>query len=408
MGLFRKIPNVGERLITNDGVEGITFIAEIGVILIMYSAGLSTDVKQIKASGKSAIAITLLGVIVPLLLGFLVAGAFNGFSGTASLGGAEVKKVYSNLFYGVILTATSVSVTIQTLKELGKLNSKVGTCVISAAIIDDIIGVVVLSVILSIAQGDASEIAFVILKTVGFFVCAIIVAFLMRKLFKHLEAKYPHHRRLPIYGLAFCFLLSYVSEAAFGIADITGAYVAGLILAGRTSTSYLERRTDIASYIIFTPVFFAKIGITTEWQAIDPKFLGFGLAFIAAGIAGKLIGCGLGAKMTGLTLKDSYRAGIGMMCRAEVCLICAQKGIDAHLVDPNIQIFIIMLIILTSFSVPLLLKLSYKNDKDNGSDDEANNENVKIIVEDSEHFDKQINIPDSNIPTVSDSVDNLK
>ena len=403
LGLLRKIPFVSEQLITNDGVEGISFIAEIGVILIMYSAGLSTDVKQIKASGKSAIAITSLGVIVPLLFGFLVAGFFQGFSGEVVFAGKTVNKVYSNLFYGVILTATSVSVTIQTLKELGKLNSKVGTCVVSAAIIDDVIGVVVLSVVLSIANGSTAEIGFVILKTIGFFVCSILVGILMRLLFKHLEAKYPHHRRLPIYGLAFCFFLSFISERAFGIADITGAYVAGLILAGRTSTSYLERRTDIASYIIFTPVFFAKIGITTEWKPIDPQFLGFGIAFILAGILGKLFGCGLGAKVTGLSLKDSYRSGVGMMCRAEVCLICAQKGIDAGLINPNIQIFIIILIIVTSFAVPLLLKLSDNNDKDDSNDNDTKSQ----IIEDGETFVKNVNEAEVEIPRVGTNLGDL-
>jgi Kef-type K+ transport system membrane component KefB len=225
----------------------------------------------------------------------------------------------------------------------------------------------------------------------------------MRLLFKHLEAKYPHHRRLPIYGIAFCFLLSFASERAFGIADITGAYVAGLILAGRTSTSYLERRTDIASYIIFTPVFFAKIGITTEWKPIDPQFLGFGIAFIAAGILGKLLGCGVGAKVTGLSLKDSYRAGVGMMCRAEVCLICAQKGIDAGLINPNIQIFIIILIILTSFAVPLLLKLSYKNDKSNSDDNGTKSQ----IIEDGETFVKNVNEAEVEIPRVGTNLGDL-
>ena len=393
IGLFRLIPGISENIITADGVEGIKFIAEIGVILIMFSAGLSTDIKQIKSSGKSAIVITTMGVILPLLLGFLVAGLFNGFTGTITIGTLEVSKIYSNLFYGVILTATSVSVTIQTLKELGKLNSKVGTCVVSAAIIDDIIGVIVLSVVLSLSQGNPSEIGIVILKTIGFFVVAIVLGILMRLLFNHLEKKYPHHRRLPIYGLAFCFLLSYLAEKAFGIADITGAYFAGLILANRQSTQYLERRTDIASYIIFTPVFFAKIGITTQWQAIDPTFLLFGLSFIAAGILGKVLGCGFGGKITGLSLKDSYRCGLGMMCRAEVCLICAQKGIDAGLINPNIQIFVIILIILTSFVTPLLLKFSYRNEINNDDDNTNNplvNHSVEVIEQTNQYYSESI------------------
>lgn len=359
--------------ITDDAVTGITFIAEIGVILIMFSAGIETDVNQIKSTGVASLIITTLGVVVPLGLGFLVAGLFNGFSGTVNFNGTELKKVYSNLFYGVILTATSVSVTIATMKELGKLNSKIGTAIVSAAILDDIIGVIVLSVILSLGGGGSDPIWLVILKTIGFFVLVMVLGFAIRKLFTHLEKKYPHHRRLPIYGLAFCFLLAYLAERCFGIADITGAYAAGLILAGRSSSEYLERRTDIASYIIFTPVFFAKIGITTDFTNFDLSLIGFGLCFILAGILGKLVGCGVGAKISKFNFKDSFRCGVGMMCRAEVCLICAQKGINAGLVDPNIQTFIIVLIILTSFITPLLLKVSYKGEMDVASNQETSN-----------------------------------
>ena len=380
---YQFIPWVNQNVITDTGIEGIRFIAEIGVILIMFSAGLGTDVKQIKATGISALVITVMDVLLAIGLGFLVSGLVQGFSGTTSFklnaNGEEivVSKFWSNLFYGVILSATSVSVTVATLKELGKLNSRIGTTIVSAAILDDIIGVIVLSIVLSLSSTgsgstgaitsilnswNVNSIVSVVLATLLFFIFIFLIGFLIRKIFNHLEKKYPHHRRIPIYGLALCFIIAFLSEKVFGIADITGAYFSGLILSGRQSSKYIERRSDIASYILFTPVFFAKIGLTTHWSAIDTTFLVFGLLFLAAALIGKFAGATFGAKITGNNWKDSLCCGAAMIVRAEVCLVSAQKGIDAGLINPNVQIFLIILIILTSFVVPLILKAAYKND----------------------------------------------
>ena len=377
LGLITLIP--GQPLITNDATKGIAFLAEIGVVLIMFSAGLETDIKQVKETGVASLIITALGVIIPLGLGFLVSFVLPG-----SL--SDTKILFRNIFYGVILTATSVSVTVSTLKELGKLNSKIGTVILSSAILDDVIGVIILSVVLAVGSPKAGHdagiagimegwglnaIASIIISTVLYFVFMIIIGYLIRKLFKFLDKKYPHHRRVPIYGLVVCFLLAYISQAVFDIADITGAYFAGLILSGRKSTEYVERRTDIISYIIFTPVFFAKIGLTTDWTKLSDAgssgqgigiFILIGVCYVSAGILGKLLGTALGARMTGYNTKDSFRAGIGMCARAEVCLVSAQKGIDAGMIDQKVQLYLIFLIIITSFAVPLLLKLSYKKE----------------------------------------------
>ena len=136
------------------------------------------------------------------------------------------------------------------------------------------------------------------------------------------------------------------------------------MLSGGKDSEYIERRTDIASYMLFTPVFFAKVGLTSlsSFSEIDTTFILFGFMFIIAGILGKLLGCGFGAKITKNSLKDSYRCGLGMMCRAEVCLICANKGITAGIISASIQPFILCLILITSFVTPILLKKSYKNE----------------------------------------------
>ncbi|MCI9653091.1 MAG: cation:proton antiporter [Acholeplasmatales bacterium] len=361
LGFITLIPN--QPIFNSTAMEGINFIAEIGVILIMFSAGIETDLKQIKATGVSALVITLLGVLVPILFGFGVAGILPGGFGKEYL--------IRNIFYGVILTATSVSVTVATLKELGKLNSKIGTAIVSAAILDDILGVIVLSVVVSLNQALTSassnltiDILIVFGKTIGFFIFAIVLGIAFRYIFKMLSQKYGHHRRLPIFGIAIAFFFSYAAEEWFSIADITGAFFAGLMLSGGKDSEYIERRTDIASYMLFTPVFFAKVGLTSlsSFSQIDSTFIIFGFLFIIAGILGKILGCGVGAKLTKNSWKDSYRCGLGMMCRAEVCLICANKGISAGIISASIQPFILCLILITSFVTPVLLKQSYKNE----------------------------------------------
>lgn len=360
-------PESFQILSNKSATIGISVLAEIGVVIIMFSAGLETDVKQIKKTGLAAIVITVLGVIVPMGLGYLASLILPNEA-------TMTKTIFRNLFYGVILTATSVSVTIAALKELGKLNTKIGTAIVSAAILDDIIGVIILSVILSLdktattASGNATtEIIMVLVKTVLFFVFAIGVGLLIRILFKKLSSKYDHHRRIVIFSLATAFAYAFIAEYVFGIADITGAFFAGLILSKMKDTEYIEKKTDTSAWLIFTPVFFAKVGLScmssfSGGTGMDLNFVIFGITFIFAGIAGKLLGCGFGAKITKYSFKDSFRCGVGMMCRAEVCLICAQKGIDNNIISASIQPFILVLILITSFVTPLLLKLSYKNE----------------------------------------------
>lgn len=381
-----KIPGIN--LLNDSARAGIKFLAEIGVVLIMFSAGLGTNLNSIKSSGISAIVVTSLGVIVPMGLGFLVAGLFNGFGGTITLeDGLTVSKTWSNLFYGVILTATSVSVTVATLKEMRRLNGKAGTIIISAAILDDIIGVIVLSVVLSLSGAGSSgentlgslmcsnDVVAVFLNVLFFFIFTIAIGVGIHYLFKYLNKKKPHTRRLPIFGLAFCFFMAFASEKFFGVADITGAYFAGLALAGighhinpirdvlaDDTSDYIERKSDVLSYMIFSPIFFANVGINADFTGLKASMIGFGCCYILAGLLGKVLGCGIGAKITGNHLKDSIRIGIGMMARAEVALICANKGIDAGLVDSGMSTFIVIMIIVSSFVTPLILKLTYKNE----------------------------------------------
>ena len=201
----------------------------------------------------------------------------------------------------------------------------------------------------------------VLLKTVLFFIFVIVVGFGCKKLFDVIERKYPHHRMLPVFSLALCFFFSYASERWFGVADITGAFAAGLVLSGNRESDYIDRRSDIISYMIFTPVFFANIGINANFSGLTGDALLFGAMFILAGIVGKVIGCGSLAKICGYSGIDSFRIGLGMMARAEVALVCAQKGVDSGIIGSEIMPFILILIVVTSFVTPIALKATYKD-----------------------------------------------
>lgn len=356
IGLISYIPN--QDILNETTQEGLGFLSKIGAILILFSAGLETDLKQIKSVGGPAVIITIAGVIVPMGLGFLVATLCNG--GFANL---THDALLTNLFYGTILTATSVGITVQTLREMGKLNSRVGSTIVAAAIIDDVLGIIVLSFVLAFKGngGEAVNPWIVVLKTIGYFAVIAILSFVASKAFKWLDKRFEHHRLVPIFSLAFCFIIAYLSEKYFGIADITGAYIVGLILSTNNESGYIERKTDILSYMLFVPVFFANIGISTKFEAISGSFVLFGCLFIIAGIIGKLIGCGIAAKCCKYSFSDSVKIGVGMMARAEVCLVTASKG--AGIIDNNIMPFIVILIIVTSLLSPIFLKLIYNHDK---------------------------------------------
>ena len=358
IGLIEFIP--GQTVLTDTSLEGVGFLAKIGVILIMFSAGLETDFRQIEQVGFPSVVITLAGVLVPLGLGFLAAVVCNGH-----LAGASPKELTQDLFYGVILTATSVSVTVAALKELGKLTGRLGSTIVTAALLDDIIGVIVLSLVISLSSSSPQDgsTLLVLIKTALFFIFAIAAGLVLSKLFAAIERRWPHHRLLPILSISMCFFFAYASEAWFGIADITGAFAAGLMLSRNPEKGYIDRRSDIMGYMIFTPVFFANIGITTKFSAIDPSMLTFGALFILAGIFGKLLGCSLTAFACGYSKKDSLRVGLGMMVRAEVALVCAQKGVERGIIDTSVMPFIVALIIITSFLTPVLLRLSYRKEK---------------------------------------------
>lgn len=331
-------------------------MAEIGVVLLMFSAGLETNLKDLMKTGPVALLIACAGVFVPLVGGALL---YMGFYGMAPWGSEEF---YKAVFIGVIMTATSVSITVQSLKELGKLKGKVGTTILSAAIIDDVIGIIVLTFVIGFKNPESNP-GKVVISTILFFLLAFVVGIIIYKIFKKIDKRYPHTRRIPILGLALCFVLAYVAEVYFGIADITGAYVAGIILCSIQDSEYIAEKMDINSYMLFGPVFFASIGLKTNIDNVTGEILLFSIGFVLVALVTKIIGCGLISKVCKFKNNDCLKIGVGMMTRGEVALIVAQKGLSVGLLTPVYFTAVILLIIVSSISTPIILKILYLKDK---------------------------------------------
>lgn len=331
-------------------------MAEIGVVLLMFSAGLETDLKELMKTGPVAFLIACAGVFIPLAGGSLLYMGFYGMSPWGS------DKFYQAVFIGVIMTATSVSITVQSLKEMGKLKGKVGTTILSAAIIDDVIGIIVLTFVIGFKNPNSNP-GSVVLSTVLFFIFAIVIGFILYKVFKWVDNRYPHTRRIPIAGLALCLAFAYIAEKYFGIADITGAYVAGIILCSIRDSDYIAQKMDINSYMVFGPVFFASIGLKTNVDNISGHILLFSAAFVAVALITKIVGCGLMAKACKFNGPDSIKIGVGMMTRGEVALIVAQKGLAVGMLTSVYFTAVILLIIVSSIVTPIILKLLYSKDK---------------------------------------------
>ena len=353
--------------------EFLDHIAEIGVIVLMFSAGLETDISELKKSGRNSFVIAVIGVLVPLLAGYVLASFFN----------TEPEAFLQNMFIGVILTATSVSISVETLKEMGKLSTPSGNAILGAALIDDILGIVALTIITGMADTSV-QLTEVMLKIVAFFVLAVIVGIFARKGIEKLFDRYQKvHRRFSILSFAFCLLFAYVAEAYFGVADITGAFIAGLIISGTSRCNYVQMRIETLSYLLISPVFFASIGLKVVLPEMSTSIMIFSVLLLILAILTKIVGCGLGAKLCRYENIQSLRIGIGMVSRGEVALIVASKGMKVGLMNEAFFGPIIIMVVLTTVITPILLKIVFK-DRKNDPDVYASSE----LIEDYEKIEQ--------------------
>ena len=351
----------GLHLIGMSGDNGVflEFTSEFGVIFLMFEAGLTTDIEEMKKNLLASFVVAVLGVIVPLVCGMMT------FSWYFHRDLSDYLTMVDCLFVGVVLTATSVSITVQTLKELGHLNGSVGTTILGAAVIDDILGIVVLTVVSSMK--DSSEgMSGVLIKIILYMV--MIGAFLFVAGYaKPLLEDYSGLRRSAIFAFAFAFLLSFLSEELFGITDITGAYFAGLMLAQTGISPYIDIKVSNVINMFFGAIFFACIGIKVTLGGMDISHWIFAILLVVVAILTKVAGCGLGAFVNHFNVKQSLQIGVGMVSRGEVALIVAEKGRQLGLVSPDLFAPIILVVIATTLITPIALKLVFAGEQGAGT-----------------------------------------
>lgn len=376
LGLFSKkikLPQVVGALIAGvimgpaclgwiHNTEMLSCLSEIGVIVLMFAAGLETDINELKRTGKASFLIALIGVIVPMLGGAAAAYFFND--------SVDGNKMLQNIFIGIILTATSVSITVETLKEMGKLSTPAGNAILGAAIIDDILGIIALTMVISMADSSVS-IGMVLLKILGFFVFTFIAAVGYHYAFKKWTDNNPVKlRRYVVISFAFCLVLAYCAEEFFGVADITGAFFAGLAISGTKKADYVTKRFDTLSYLLLSPIFFASIGLKVVLPKMNLEIVLFTVIICLVAVLTKVIGCGLGAKICRYSNKEALQIGVGMISRGEVALIVANKGEAVGLMSDKFFAPIVIMVVLTTIITPVLLKVVFKDKNDAGKAEE--------------------------------------
>ncbi|KOF57878.1 MULTISPECIES: cation:proton antiporter [Clostridium] len=333
--------------------SSITLLSNLGVIMLMFLAGLETNLEELKKAGKSSFVIACLGVLVPLILGTASAYAFfNNF--------------WENLFVGVILTATSVSISVQTLTELGKLNTRSGINILGAAVIDDVLGLILISVILATADssggGNTSLIATFVKIAIFCIACILSLVFLPKYIDK-ITQKFKPQSGLALIAIAFALICAFAAEE-LGIAAITGAYIFGLVLSPIRHKEYIEKRIKVISGSFLSPIFFASVGISASIKGVNTEVILITLVMFIIAVIGKVLGCGLGARLFKMSRSEAIQVGVGMISRGEVAIITANIGLNKHIISEEIFLPTIVVVILSTIVTPILLKISYSRKTD--------------------------------------------
>ncbi len=334
--------------------EFLSQVSELGVIVMMFTAGLGTSLNDLKQTGKAGFLVALCGVIVPLIGGTILSLFFNTST--------DPNAFIQNVFIGVVLTATSVSITVEALKEMGKLNTVVGNTILAAALIDDVLGLIALTIVTSIGGSADANLLVVLLKIVAFFVLVVVVGIVVKKAMDWYIANVHSTdlQRYPIFAFILCLILSFCAEEFFGVADITGAFAAGLIISTTSKAKYIELKFAPLSYLLLTPIFFASIGLKVELPEMNATIVIFSILLVVVAVLTKWIGCGLGAKLCGLKGHQCEQIGVGMVCRGEVALIVADKGAALGLMPEVFFGPVIIMVVATTILTPILLKFAYR------------------------------------------------
>ncbi|WP_433707429.1 cation:proton antiporter [Paenibacillus illinoisensis] len=328
----------------------IHHMSEIGVLLLMFIAGLETDLEQLKKNWKSAFAVAVGGVILPFIGGYGSAIAFGMTQAHA-------------LFFGLLFCATSVSISVQTLKDMNQLSSREGTTILGAAVVDDVLVVVLLAVMMSLLGAGAGDVSIGLLigkKALFFVIIAFAGWWLVPRIMKWM-APLRVTETVITAGLIICFAFSYFAEW-MGVAGIIGAFAAGIAISQTNFKHEVETKLEPIAYSIFVPVFFVSIGLNVTFDGVGSQILLIVVISVIA-IITKWIGGGAGARLTGFDRSSSMAIGAGMISRGEVALIIASTGLTSGLLDPEYFTSVVIMVIITTLVTPPLLKITFARKK---------------------------------------------
>ncbi len=318
-------------------------LSQLGVILLMFIAGLETDIDDFKQSGKAASFVGLGGIILPLVGGYLVGGMF-GLS------------TMESWFLGLLLSATSVSISVQALKELNQLQSREGTAIMGAAVIDDVVVIIALAFLMSFAGGDVNLTA-VVLKKIAFFAGAILVGWKAVPWFLEKFGKLKVTETVISSALIVCLVFAYFAEYT-GVAAIIGAYIAGVAISVTKFKEEVFEKVETISYSIFVPVFFTSIGISAQFSGIADNLPLIVILTVLA-ILTKFVGAGIGAKLSGFGWNSAMGIGSAMVSRGEVALIIAAIGLEAKLLTQDLFAVLVVVILITTIVTPPMMKVFF-------------------------------------------------
>ncbi|WP_339288507.1 cation:proton antiporter [Ureibacillus sp. FSL K6-0786] len=327
-----------------EQTELIHVFSEIGVLLLMFLAGLETDLESLNKNVKAATLVAILGVVMPILMGW----------GASPLFGIPTSE---GIFLGLLLAATSVSISVQTLREIGWLNSREGATLLGAAVLDDVIVVILIAVAIGFFVGSDTNIAWVIAQQIIFFIVIYFVGKYLVPKFMHLFEGFKITEPIVTAGLILLFAFAYFADF-LGVSGIIGTYFMGVAISRTKYAKEVEHGVSPIAYGIFVPFFFINIGLPMSFDGIGDQIV-FIIVFSIIAVLSKFIGCGLGAKVCGFGWKSSAGIGAGMISRGEVALILASIGLTGGILSQEFYGAMIVVIIITTLVTPPLLKLIF-------------------------------------------------
>ena len=348
--MFQPVPNALHGDASVSLLDIVRDLAEIGVILLMFIAGMETDLAEMRRVGKVAFWAALGGVVLPFFGGTAVAGAFG------------LPVFWEGIFIGTILTATSVSISAQTLMELGALRSKEGSTILGAAVIDDVMGIVALSVVVALAaSGDATaftDVGRITVKMTAYFAVSIWLGRRVLPAVCTWADGLGVSQSLLAVVLVIAFLYAWAAEFVGGVAAITGSYIAGVLFGQTPFRKRIDEGIHPLTYSMLVPVFFISIGLRANGRELGSQ-VGLTVAIVVVAILAKALGCGLLARALGFGTLSSVRVGLGMISRGEVGLIVAGYGLEHRIISQSVFSACVIMVLVTTMVTPPLLRLVF-------------------------------------------------